>query len=147
MPNVRRSGAAIGVNARAVSSEVIEGEAIIMNHETGYYFNALDSGALIWGLVERGTTIDAIVAALTAQFQVDPQQARVDAEQFIDRLAEHDLIAECDHAAATNAPVSALDRAPYAGPVIEAHTDLADLLLLDPVHEVSERGWPSPDKL
>jgi hypothetical protein len=25
------------------------------------------------------------------------------------------------------------------------HADLADLLLLDPIHEVAEAGWPSPN--
>jgi len=28
---------------------------------------------------------------------------------------------------------------------VEAHTDMADLILLDPVHDVdAEHGWPAP---
>jgi len=26
--------------------------------------------------------------------------------------------------------------------VVEKYTDMQDLVLLDPVHEVDERGWP-----
>jgi hypothetical protein len=31
---------------------------------------------------------------------------------------------------------------PWVRPVLESHTDLADLMLIDPVHDVSTRGWP-----
>ena len=37
-------------------------------------------------------------------------------------------------------------RAP-GDPMIESYDDMADLLLLDPVHEVGEQGWPvKPDQ-
>jgi hypothetical protein len=28
-------------------------------------------------------------------------------------------------------------------PVLNKYTDMQDLLLLDPIHEVDERGWPN----
>jgi hypothetical protein len=28
--------------------------------------------------------------------------------------------------------------------VLQKYTDMADLLLLDPIHEVDEQGWPQP---
>jgi hypothetical protein len=31
---------------------------------------------------------------------------------------------------------------PFTDPVIEIYTDLQDLLLLDPIHDVDDRGWP-----
>ena len=42
------------------------------------------------------------------------------------------------------ASVSAYDGAFYSpGPLsVDAFTDLADLILLDPVHDVSDAGWP-----
>ena len=30
----------------------------------------------------------------------------------------------------------------FSPPVVEKYTDMQDLVLLDPVHEVDERGWP-----
>jgi hypothetical protein len=30
----------------------------------------------------------------------------------------------------------------FEPPVLEKFTDMQDLILLDPVHEVDERGWP-----
>ena len=35
-------------------------------------------------------------------------------------------------------------RLPFAAPVLEKHTDMQDLILLDPVHEVGAEGWPHP---
>jgi hypothetical protein len=33
----------------------------------------------------------------------------------------------------------------FTQPVLEVYTDMQDLLLLDPIHEVDEEaGWPSP---
>ena len=31
---------------------------------------------------------------------------------------------------------------PFVPPTLEKYTDMQDLVLLDPVHEVDERGWP-----
>jgi hypothetical protein len=34
--------------------------------------------------------------------------------------------------------------AAFEPPLLEKFTDMEDLLLLDPVHEVDGRGWPHP---
>jgi hypothetical protein len=33
-------------------------------------------------------------------------------------------------------------RIPFQAPALEKHSDMQDLILLDPVHEVGPRGWP-----
>jgi len=35
-------------------------------------------------------------------------------------------------------------RPPFVKPILQKYTDMADLLLLDPIHEVGEQGWPHP---
>lgn len=40
------------------------------------------------------------------------------------------------------APVG--ERPPFVRPILQKYTDMADLLLLDPIHEVDEQGWPHP---
>jgi hypothetical protein len=37
---------------------------------------------------------------------------------------------------------ASLDRRPFAPPIFERYDDMRDLLTLDPIHEVSEEGWP-----
>jgi hypothetical protein len=41
--------------------------------------------------------------------------------------------------AADGVPAS---RSPFKPPRLEKHTDMQDLILIDPVHEVSAAGWP-----
>jgi hypothetical protein len=33
---------------------------------------------------------------------------------------------------------------PFRVPVLNRYSDMADMLLLDPVHDVEESGWPVP---
>ena len=44
------------------------------------------TGAYIWELLEQEQTIESLVAALTARYDVDEETARADVEAFVDRL-------------------------------------------------------------
>ena len=50
-------------------------------------------GALICEHLKEERTVDALVAAVTAQFDVDAQTARADIASFIHTLEENDLLA------------------------------------------------------
>ena len=50
-------------------------------------------GALICEQLKEERTVDALVAAVTAQFDVDAQTARADIASFIHTLAVNDLLA------------------------------------------------------
>lgn len=50
-------------------------------------------GALICEQLKEERTVDALVAAVTAQFDVDAQTARTDIASFIHTLQENDLLA------------------------------------------------------
>ncbi len=36
-----------------------------------------------------------------------------------------------------------MSNVPYAPPALETYTDMQELLLLDPIHDVDETGWPA----
>ena len=50
-------------------------------------------GALICEQLKEERTVDALVAAVTAQFDVDAQTARADIASFIHTVEENDLLA------------------------------------------------------
>lgn len=50
-------------------------------------------GALICEQLKEERTVEALVAAVTAQFDVDAQTARADIASFIHTLEENDLLA------------------------------------------------------
>lgn len=131
----------VSVNAPLVVSETIDGEAIIMHHGSGLYFDTTGSGAVLWQAIERTTNIAALTTLLRESYGLERQPARAAVERWLGELATHDLIVRSD------APVAALQPLPSAGafadPVLGVHADLADMLLLDPIHDVDSAGWPS----
>jgi NH3-dependent NAD+ synthetase len=46
-----------------------------------------DAGAILWQAMEKDPTPQALVAALTAEYDVSEQQAREDVETFLQKLA------------------------------------------------------------
>lgn len=47
-----------------------------------------ESGALLWKTLEQGGGRDAMVAALTGEYDVSAEQAAADVERFLNKLAE-----------------------------------------------------------
>jgi hypothetical protein len=148
------SGARVTVNAPHVIHESIDGEVIVINLATGAYYSLKDSAAALWQVIgepsgaherelveELADRYDASVQTLEAA--VEPFLAELEREGLVSRADGADVNAEPAIHAAT--PSSSNGNAPshaFAPPVLEKFTDMQDLVLLDPVHEVDEKGWP-----
>ena len=128
------------VCAPAVVSEVIDGEAIIMDLRSGHYFSTDGSGALVWQAIAGGATRAAILAWAEQAFDAEPARISGDLDAFTAQLVEHGLI---EAAQATEAALEPVARGAYRTPVLSVYTDMQDLLLLDPIHDVDEAGWPT----
>ena len=130
------------IAAPSVLGEIIEGEAIVVDMRNGHYFSADGYGALIWDAIGRGHSAGQISQALLAAkgLALDDQVA-----QFIAALLAEALIEPCD--AALPAEPYQVDTALLANaslpPRLVRHTDMEDLILLDPIHDVDEAGWPT----
>jgi len=137
------------INHPDVISEVIDGEAIIVNLETGAYYSLQGVGAHIWEAVTAGATHDEVASTLIARYSGEPSAIRAAVDGLIDELTHEALIvvtAETNGAESStlpNAPAAGA-RPPFEAPALQKYTDMADLLLLDLIHEVDERGWPVP---
>jgi hypothetical protein len=133
-----------------VASEVIEGEAIIVDVLTGTYYSANPSASLVWGaLLAAPQTSDALHALLAHHYPaVERERLASDLAHFIDHLETHHLLAPHTSApVVSSTPVELSGDAasqPYAPPLLEVHTDMRDFLLVDPIHEVSDAGFPEP---
>lgn len=119
-----------------VVAETIDGETIAINLETGRYFSMCDSAATIWQLVMDGCTISRIMA----KFEGDVRQMGSEIASFIQQLVDEGLVASSE--AETSEAPDAMRKMAYATPRLEVYTDLQDLLILDPIHDVDEQGWP-----
>lgn len=45
-----------------------------------------ETGALLWNVLEKGGDLDTLVDALTGEYVVDRATAKVDVEEFLDKL-------------------------------------------------------------
>jgi hypothetical protein len=134
----------------AVVSDTVDNETIIVSLDTGRYYDLNHVGAAIWVPLVRGTPPTEIVADLVGRFGADPAVAEGDVAGLIATLVGEGLIVESDGAAPPayslngGAPDGGVqDGLPYEAPIINKHDDMQQLLLLDPIHEVDEAGWPS----
>ena len=134
------------VCAPSVVSEILDDEVIIMDLRTGNYFSAQGAACAVWEQIGQGTSEEAIVEALEASYNAPPAQLSEALKTYIAALLEHRLIeAQSRDAVAVQRPISpAGERHPFGGFMLYVHTDMQDLLLLDPIHDVEENlGWPA----
>jgi hypothetical protein len=138
------------VNEPSVISEVIDGETIVLNFESGHYYSFNPTASAIWLRVCAGSPIAAATEWVARCFAVDPATIRPEVEGFVRRLQEEQLIRRAKEdtiPAPTTAPDAPGDPvAAFSVPDFEKFTDMEELLLLDPIHEVSDSGWPQKPK-
>lgn len=141
------------VNAPSVIGEVLDGEAIIVNLDSGAYYSLRNTGGAIWNLLEKGATLSQVIDQMVRQYHGPVEAIEASVHALAYELQAEKLIVPAPQPApqpavsppATPAPNGNGDRQPFQPPILEKFTDMADLLLLDPIHEVDEAaGWPQP---
>ena len=126
--------------------ETLDGEAVLVNLETGSYYSTAGVGARIWGHVEHGSSTARVMEDLRRTYQGIPDDLDDSVRHFLDELVEEGLAIVLDNGSgeldvAFEPPPQRL--ATFNPPLLEKFTDMQELILLDPVHDVEEeRGWP-----
>jgi hypothetical protein len=130
-----------------VVAETLDGEATIVDLESGTYYALNESGTFVWEELRRGADRDSIRESLAAHYSLDSGEAGDAVEGLMAELLERKLIKPLENGAVpqTNgaSTASSGNGRPYSPPKLSAYTDMQELLLLDPVHEVDDAGWPS----
>lgn len=126
-----------------VMSEVLDGEAVIIDMASGRYHAASGVAGTIWQAIGAGFSFAAILNEVLRCHSGVPADAAETIKGFIGQLMAANLVQE-DAGETADQTISepAGKATQWAPPVLESHDDLQDLLLLDPVHEVTEAGWP-----
>ena len=135
------------INQPVVIGQVIEGEAIIVNLDSGAYYSLDHAGGDVWSLIEQGATVEETLGGIAARYAGEAAAIRAAVLQLIEELQQEKLIVP-DAPGAAPLPTENLsvgDKPPFQPPVLHKYTDMAELLLLDPIHDVLETGWPQTD--
>ncbi len=137
------------VNGDKVAHQMIDGEVVILNLERGHYYSLIGTAAAIWNGVERGVTLAEVVHDLSTRYTDPESTIEPAARTFLGELvAEELVVADSGPASNGQAPYGdggkPVATRPFETPTIEKYTDLEALLVLDPIHDVDETGWPTP---
>lgn len=127
------------INSPSVIHETIDDEVVIINLDKGHYYSLDGCGARIW----KGVVGGAPVAAIVASFEGDGAAILDGVRALIAELEAEGLIVPGE----SDGGGTALDgpALPFEAVTLQRYSDMEELLLLDPIHEVDEQGWPHPD--
>ena len=75
-----------------VLSRQLDGEAVLLDLQSGTYFGLNEIGALVWDLVSAGKTVGEIRVGLLEAYEVEPEVVDADLERLIDDLQRRGLV-------------------------------------------------------
>lgn len=138
------------INTPTVVSEVFDDEIVIIHLESGAYYSLDQSGATIWRLLQQGASVPEIQTTLAAAYPNTTTEIEQAIESFMQQLAVEQLIVS--DRTLTPSPQRQIGQPfisssrgaqqDFSMPQLNKYTDMQDLLLLDPIHDVTETGWP-----
>lgn len=139
------------VNRPKVVHEILDGEAVIIDFNTGNYYSLDDVGTAIWSFIQQGASLSEILEGLAGRYEGERAKMESGLRNFLADLKRENLIvaANSNEAGSTAQPErraetgSGSDKSRFKVPKLYRYSDMQELLLLDPIHEVDESGWPA----
>lgn len=120
-----------------IAAEEFAGEVVLIDIEKGVYFSLQGAAVDLWRAFAAPRTTTAVLDTFTAH-GADRQAL----EAAMGDLRRHDLLCETSVPAEADIACS-VPAGGFAAPVVAAFSDLAELIAIDPVHEVdAAAGWP-----
>jgi hypothetical protein len=80
------------INNENVVSRELEGEAVILNLESGVYFGLNEVGTRIWALIQQHGSLRKVLEAALQEYEVAPQVLENDLLQLIEQLQARGLV-------------------------------------------------------
>jgi hypothetical protein len=133
---------AVRLNEPHVVAESVDGEALVINLLTGTYYSARGTGDAAWQMVSAGHALELVASSLASRFAADSGIVSADLEAWVAQLLEEELVVPSEPVGGAPPLVPASGEPAWSAPTLDKFTDMQDLLLLDPVHEVADEGWP-----
>lgn len=130
------------LNTPSIIGEAIDDEVMIINLVSGIYYNVTGTGAAAWPLLAAGVPVREIVDKLGETCEVDRETIARDFLVFVNQLLAEAIIRAADQGDEFSGIVQPLRAGSYTGFAVARYQDMQALLVVDPVHEVGDFGWP-----
>ena len=78
-----------------VFTDLDDGSAVLLHLDNKFYYSLNETGSFMWQQIEKSAgamSMEGLVEALYAHFDVNPEQARADVKEFIEDLAKEGLV-------------------------------------------------------
>ena len=133
------------INRAAILSERFGNEVVAINNNNGNYYSLNGISADIWALLESGASLQTIIEQVENRYASENDQIASSVTEFVDELLKQELVVVAEAAASPEGARLPVPQQPlpFDTPRLEVYSDMQDLLLLDPIHEVDETGWPN----
>jgi hypothetical protein len=126
-----------------ILSDVFGEEVVLVNLDSGMYYSLRGSATQIWIRLFNQYSLIEILADLIQIYQVTENQLITDINLFVTQLLELKIIKTVTDAERKKIDFISKDvLIDYSTPVVEIFSDMQEILLLDPVHDVDKSGWP-----
>ena len=132
--------------APTVIHEVFDDEVVLADLDHGTYYSVGGSGVDAWIGIRDGVPIRRVAEAIAAASGADAAAVDVELQRLVDDLVAEALIAPDGLAAdaTDDAAAPSVASTTFVPPTFERFTDMQQLLVLDPIHDVDDSGWPVP---
>ncbi len=138
------------IDPKRAISETLDGETIIIDLDTGAYYSLNGTGSLFWSGVQSGFSLGQIAEMLGEKYEAGAPAISAAVSGFAALLEADNLIAKAESSAPAARDAAPADRSgtasgprkPFVSPAREKYTDMQEMLLADPIHDVDASGWP-----
>jgi hypothetical protein len=132
---------ALTVSVPLLISQQFDSEVVLANYQNGVYYNLDGSAAQIWLGLKANRTVEEIGGAIAAATGDDVPSITQRVQAFVDSMLAEGLIAEGTPEPRIETWTPVLSGA-FVAPEFQRFDNLRELLLMDPVHDAGEDGWP-----
>lgn len=130
------------INSPQVIHQNIENEVMIIHLDKGVYYNLNQTGILIWNSLTSGDSSEDTLQKMLGEYEGNSAEIQSCFTEFHKELLEEGLIVPCEKGQEIAKTQPSPLKQPFLKPVLNKYTDMQELLLLDPIHEVDNGGWP-----
>lgn len=119
-------------------AELVDGEYVVINLDSGKYYNIVGLGAQVLQCLVEGVSTSALVSSMPDDGFIS------NLNSFITNAVDEGLLQPVDSNDTTELIPHLDHSAGIETLTINVYTDMQELLGLDPIHEVdSAQGWPT----
>lgn len=134
---------------KPIIHEKMEDEVVLINLQSGDYFNMHGSCSNIWLLIVACASKSEIINTLQKKYEGESQVIEGAVSDLLETLEREQIISKNFSKRTSKFTIPKdlfkLDgkKQPFENPVFNKYEDMQDLLLIDPIHDVDEYGWPN----